>query len=298
MDPATSYPPATPTGPKSTSPWVYVGCTCGVLVALALLAFAGLTWFTYRTAKNVQEGFAGPWKWTERARAVLPWETLPEGYQPLGSFSIPFLVDMAFFSTAPPEGEQASPEATEATAEAMEPAAAEPPAEATTPETPETTEPFTPETTVTTDIDVDTPDLDFGERGLIYLVVRHMDKGREDLDRYLRGEGPPPDWMDKGNVNVESEEVIGNGKVTAGGTELIYSARRGTVTTDNDRREGLYNFFLATCPGDTRTRIGIWFAPDPQPETPAAEADWTGTPADPEALKEFGGHFRFCEGPK
>jgi hypothetical protein len=104
--------------------------------------------------------------------------------------------------------------------------------------------------------------------------------------------------MGKGNVNVESEEVIGNGKVTAGGTELVYSARRGVVTTEGDRKDGLFNFFLATCPGDQRTRIGIWFAPDPKPAAPVAEVDWTGTPADPQALKAFGDHFRFCEGPE
>jgi hypothetical protein len=308
MDPHSSYPPPTA---KKTSPWVYVGCACGVLVLLGLAAIVATTWFGYHTAKKVAEGFENPEKRAERARAVLPYDSLPEGYQALGAFSIPFVVDLAFFSTEPVdepvettgtepvgtepvETEPAQAESTEPEATGTEPASA---AEPTPADTPAGTEPEDgasdasgPE--VHTDID-----LDFGERGLVYLVLRRMGKERADLDRYLRGEGPTPDWMGKGNVNVESDEVIRNGQLTAGEAKLAYTARRGKVTTNGENRDGLFTFFLATCPDDKKARIGIWFAPDPARGQPVAEADWTGTPADPAALESFTSHFRFCDGP-
>jgi hypothetical protein len=284
MDPHSSYPPPTA---KKTSPWVYVGCACGVLVLLALAAIVATTWFGYRAAKNVAEGFENPEKRAERARAVLPYDTLPEGYQALGAFSIPFVVDLAFFSTEPVD-EPATPDAEPAGTEPVQTESTE--LEASASDSAPATEASGPE--IHADVD-----LDFGERGLVYLVLRRLGKERADLDRYLRGEGPTPDWMGKGNVNVESDEVIRNGQLTAGGAKLSYTARRGKVTTNGEDRDGLFAFFLATCPDDEKARIGIWFAPDPEPGRPVAEVNWTGTPADPAALQSFTSHFRYCDGP-
>ena len=41
-------------------------------------------------------------------------------------------------------------------------------------------------------------------------------------------------------------------------------------------------------------RMGIWFAPDPNPQAPLATADFQGTPADVPALTEFLAHFHLC----
>jgi len=299
MDPHSSYPPPTA---KKTSPWVYVGCACGGLVLLALAAIVATTWFGYRAAKNVAEGFENPEKRAERARAVLPYDTLPEGYQALGAFSIPFVVDLAFFSTEPVDEPAATtdtepagtePAGTERTqAESTEPEATAPGSAEPVSTEPEDGASEAPGPEIHADVD-----LDFGERGLVYLVLRRLGKERADLDRYLRGEGPTPDWMGKGNVNVESDEVIRNGQLTAGAAKLSYTARRGKVTTNGEDRDGLFTFFLTTCPDDEKARIGIWFAPDPEPGRPVAEVDWTGTPADPAALQSFTSHFRYCDGP-
>lgn len=299
MDPHSSYPPP---AAKKTSPWVYVGCACGVLVLLALGGIVATTWFGYRAAKNFAEGVADPVKRAERAREVLPYDTLPPGYEPLGALSIPFLVDLAFFSTerledtgaAEPEAGATEPAATgtePAAPDGTEPASTEP--AGTEPPAADTAGSESPSRVTTDDVD-----LEFGERGLVYVVMKRLGGERAELDRYLRGEGPAPDWMGQGNVNVESEEVIRNGRLEAGGAQLVYTARRGEVTTQGDRRDGLFNLFLADCPGDKKARVGIWFAPDPAAGRPVAEVDWTGTPADPAALQSFAGHFRFCEGPK
>lgn len=286
MDPHATYPPPTA---KKTSPWLYVGCACGALVFLALAAVVTTMWWGYRAAKDVAEGFENPEKRAERAREVLPYDTLPEGYEPLGAFSIPFLVDLAFFSTEKVDEPAAEPEPAGTEPAATEPVSTEPAATE-----PAGTEPAATSPTVEVHSDVD---IEFGERGFVYVVMRRLGSERAELDSYLRGEGPAPDWMGKGNVNVESEEVIRNGQLEAGGARLAYSARRGQVTTQGESRDGLFNLFLATCPDDEKARIGIWFAPDPDPGKPVAEVDWTGTPADPAALQDFAGHFRFCDGP-
>jgi hypothetical protein len=57
---------------------------------------------------------------------------------------------------------------------------------------------------------------------------------------------------------------------------------------------GIATFLLVDCPNHERTRLGLWFGPDPHPEVPAASDDVTGSPADPQALAEFAGHFQFC----
>jgi hypothetical protein len=41
--------------------------------------------------------------------------------------------------------------------------------------------------------------------------------------------------------------------------------------------------------------MAIWFAPDPDPKTPVASANFSGSPADEGALREFMGRFRLCQ---
>jgi hypothetical protein len=51
---------------------------------------------------------------------------------------------------------------------------------------------------------------------------------------------------------------------------------------------------LVDCPGDTRLRTGVWYAPDPAPQASSDAVDLAGTPADPAAIQAFMGHFRLC----
>jgi hypothetical protein len=48
------------------------------------------------------------------------------------------------------------------------------------------------------------------------------------------------------------------------------------------------------CPRDTRQRMGIWFGPDPAPETAVESVDWAGSVADEAAMRDFLGHFKLC----
>ena len=91
-----------PTPKKQTSVWVYIGCGCAALVVLAMVAMASMTYIAYRQGKELAEGWKDPVKREARAKGVLPYDKLPEGYYPMGTFSLPFFMDMAFFTDDPP----------------------------------------------------------------------------------------------------------------------------------------------------------------------------------------------------
>lgn len=92
---------------RNRSPWVWIGCTCGGLVVLVLAVLAVGTWLTFREAKSVKESWKSPELRAQKTREVLPYKDLPPGYYPLGSFSIPLVMRMAFFGDTPPvAGEQ------------------------------------------------------------------------------------------------------------------------------------------------------------------------------------------------
>jgi len=89
--------------PAGRSTWQYIGCTCGGLIVLVVGAFAVLTWLTYREAKAVKASFKDPATREAKTREVLPYDTLPEGYHALGSFSVPLIAQMAFFGDREPK---------------------------------------------------------------------------------------------------------------------------------------------------------------------------------------------------
>ncbi|MFL6193294.1 MAG: hypothetical protein ACJ75H_03930 [Thermoanaerobaculia bacterium] len=91
-----------PTPKKPTSVWVYIGCGCAALVVLAMASMAVMTYIAYRQGKELAEGWSDPVKRESRAKEVLPYDKLPEGYYPMGTFSIPFVLDMAMFTDDPP----------------------------------------------------------------------------------------------------------------------------------------------------------------------------------------------------
>jgi hypothetical protein len=238
---------------KSTSPWVYIGCGCGAAVLLALAGLAGVTWWGYRQAKDLETGFKDPQVRAQRTREILAYRELPAGYYPAGAISIPLLMHIAFLSDQEP-GKGQSP----------------------------TTQ----------------GQVDFGERGFVFINMRHLKDNKEKMERYLRGEAPPPDespWA-QSNVKFDPKQVIRRGTVSASGQQFLYTTSRGEVSRQGHRHEeGIVTMVMPQCPDD-RLRFGIWFGPDPAPDKPVAEADYAGTNADPAAIQEFLGHFEMCGG--
>jgi hypothetical protein len=88
---------------KKTSPWVYVGIGCLVIVVLGLAGIATLTYLAVRKTKQFAEEMKDPRAREAKVKAVLGGESLPEGYHAVVGFSIPLLMDMAMLSDEPPD---------------------------------------------------------------------------------------------------------------------------------------------------------------------------------------------------
>ena len=133
-----------------------------------------------------------------------------------------------------------------------------------------------------------------GESGLIYVQALDNDQDRRALRDYFEGKTSDPAVLAENQIKVEIDEIIGRGVVPGDGATLLYLAQRGKIEVEGFHGEGVTSLVLVECPDDERNRVAIWFAPDPTPDLPVAETDFSGTPADPEALAAFMGHFRFC----
>jgi hypothetical protein len=92
---------------EKTSPWIWLGCGCAVLIFAIAATVAGIGVFGARKVKEITEELETP---AGRERAVLRTlraERLPEGYYPVIGVQIPFIMDMAILSDLPPvEGEE------------------------------------------------------------------------------------------------------------------------------------------------------------------------------------------------
>jgi hypothetical protein len=139
----------------------------------------------------------------------------------------------------------------------------------------------------------------FHDRSFIFMNMRHLRDNKEKMERYLRGEAPAPEdgaWS-KSNVNFHAKEVIRRGQLQVGGKTILFQASRGEISHHAESREGVVTMVLPEC-GDSRLRFGVWIGPAPagSADRPAAQTDYTGTPADPAALQDFLGHFQLCDG--
>lgn len=88
---------------RRAAPWSPLGCGCGALMAVVLTALVAVTWFGYSRSERFERELADPEARADRSRAILGYRTLPEGYHPLGGFSIPFVQQMAMLSDREPE---------------------------------------------------------------------------------------------------------------------------------------------------------------------------------------------------
>ncbi len=247
MDPISQGSPGPPKK-SGTSPWVYIGCGCAGLVILGMATFSAFTYFAYRKGKEIEKTWSDPKAREEKAREVLAYDKLPEGYFPLGAMSIPFVMDMAMIGDDPP------------------PAGAKPDDQE-----------------------------GFKDRGFMYFKVRRMGKGDREVRDFMAGKGKKPDWMQ--GSDFDDQEILHRGEVDANGQKIVFSALRGRFKHDGESKEGLSTMMLIDCPQatDRRVRFGLWFGPDPAPGEPSDKLDLAGTNADPEAIKAFASHFRFCQ---
>ena len=132
---------------------------------------------------------------------------------------------------------------------------------------------------------------DNGELGpgrlFLYLESRGSqptDSWAEDLDRLLEVRG----------LELEPGPLLANGKIET----LAYRAIQARL---RQRPQGEWPVLAALvdvrCWADEGiVRFGVWIEPDPAAGWPAEEVDYTGTVADPAAIRDFMSGFRFCAG--
>ncbi len=158
--------------------------------------------------------------------------------------------------------------------------------------------PFLMETVVLTDAE---PDDDgrierFGERGFIYVKTLSVGEQEQELRDFFAGETNESQILDQTSIRVDAREFVGRGVIEEDSRTLRWVAYRGEIG-DRDRGDlgdGLNTMVMFECPGAERVRMGIWFAPDPDPDTPADEADFTATVADESEIRRFMSHFDVC----
>jgi len=138
----------------------------------------------------------------------------------------------------------------------------------------------------------------FGEHGFIYFSTVAMGDQEQEMRDFFAGDSSDADFFDQTSIRVDAREFIARGIFEEDARTLRWLAYRGEVQA-RDRQEfgeGLNSMVMFECPGSDRMRMGIWFGPDPDPDTPADEADFTGTVADPDEIQRFVGHFDVCDG--
>ncbi|MEM7480581.1 MAG: hypothetical protein AAF481_05365 [Acidobacteriota bacterium] len=228
----------------------WVGCGCASIFTLVMLVIVAFTVANYRANEKFRDAMTDPEKRTEGFRQVLPYDRLPEGYQPLGGMRVPGMLRMALLADATPDQP--------------------PPARV--------------------------------RSGFFFVRMRNWLGRKAQLTEAFGQDGQ---GIEQEEVSFEAREEIARGSLQSDAAEVLYYARRGPLTisqgefgfpaeADPPKEPGIATMLLIECPDDDALRIGLWFAADPTPETPAAEANWRGTPADPATIEAFLAPFNLC----
>ena len=267
---------------KPTSPWVWVGCGCGAIVILGMLGVAGMGWWGMTKGKEFAETMADPEKRAAKVQEVLPYDTLPEGYYPAFSFSMPFgFMDMAVLTDHDPTSEPVPVS-----------------------RSPRTAGRRSPRRWAGDDLRTATGRKVGGmgstrtwtsRSGASFTSACGSSGQRREDAPLPAGRGAGAGGLRLGAVQrgVRPKKVVRRGSVNAGGKEILYSTSRGEISRQGRDKEGLVTMVMPEC-GDKRFRFGLWFTPDPDPQKPVAEVDWAGTGADPAAIQQFLEHFKLC----
>lgn len=158
--------------------------------------------------------------------------------------------------------------------------------------------PFLMETVVLTDkeADEDGQIRGFGERSFIYFKMLSVGKQEQELRDFFEGRTNDSQLLRRSSgLTVDTDELIDRGVIEEETRTLRWAAYRGEIDRgSSELGEGLTTMVMFECPGAERVRMGIWFGPDPFPDAPVGEADFTGSVADPSAIQSFMAAFDVC----
>lgn len=134
----------------------------------------------------------------------------------------------------------------------------------------------------------------FEERGFIYVKMLGVEKQQRELQEFFEGKRDDAEILRQHSIRMRQGDVVARGGIEGDDLQVMYVAHRGGIDVQNAEVDGVTSLLLVQCREDKRTRLGIWFAPDPDPSKAPAEADFTGSPGDEKAIRTFIEHFDFC----
>jgi hypothetical protein len=79
---------------KKYTAWHYAGCGCAILFVLAILGIGGCFWMMTNWGRQLKSELEDPEARAAKARSLLGYDELPEGYHPGISFSVPLVMDV------------------------------------------------------------------------------------------------------------------------------------------------------------------------------------------------------------
>lgn len=135
------------------------------------------------------------------------------------------------------------------------------------------------------------PDTEVGHRKFFFYLVRSQsdrsDTWSDGFDRLL----------DLRGLDFQPGETVAQGTLGASSATVVFRTERARIKA---RPRGEWPILAALveidCPAATETeRFGAWIEPDPAPDLPLKEVDLSGTPADPDAIRDFLSFFRLCD---
>ena len=134
------------------------------------------------------------------------------------------------------------------------------------------------------------------QRAFMYFQMLNPQFSEQDMRPYFEGKTNDPSALERSGIKlrIRSDEVLRRGVFPSKGYEVMYLAQRGEVAVSEAESEGINTLMLVDCPQDTRMRMAIWVAPDPDPEAKADSPALVGTPADEGAVRAFMEHFSLC----
>lgn len=262
---------------NSVSPWVWVGCGCILMVVVIVALIGGLGVAGYSLLSGMAEDMADPLARTEAAMQLLGADELPEGYQAIGFFKIPWFLDMVFLSDIEREPMKIEGDMQEKM-EAFE------------------------------DMAMDTRDI--GDNTFFYIKLRSDGGTGDSIEDIMAGRGEGASQVDIG-AELESFEELAAGQLMIRERAVTWQAHRGTLTDGSESVEGTYAVFAFDCADSTYSRNAFWFQRLDETEEPvdgAAAVEMTaemtaesqqveslqGTPADPAAMERLLSHFKVC----
>lgn len=137
----------------------------------------------------------------------------------------------------------------------------------------------------------------YGGKGFIYFNGPDSLVEKQAFDAYASGKSKEmrSPFMQNFMKNIRSGERLRQGQVAlAAGGAVRYVAHRADLARMRGPAEGITNVLWVECPGSPRTREGLWFTRDPEPESPPDKADFKGSAADEDALTAFLSAFDLC----